>query len=138
MFRSHLAERIFAVVLVHAFVLIAASAHAQGLSNEESAPLVGATAIQTLDVVASDFKFEPQALTLNAGPASFSIRNQGVIDHDFVILDAQRQVLGGSEILAPGRSGTFDATLSPGSYAIVCTLPGHREVGMVGELTVNP
>jgi uncharacterized cupredoxin-like copper-binding protein len=93
---------------------------------------------QSVEVVASDFKFEPNAFTTSAGPVSFTVRNAGVVEHDFVILDAQRQRLAGTETLAPGRSGGFDATLSPGVYTITCTLPGHREVGMTSELTVTP
>ncbi len=97
-----------------------------------------ASAMQEVSVVASDFKFEPRAITISAGTAGFTIRNQGVIDHDLVILDDQRQLLAGSQVIAPGGTATFETTLSPGAYVVVCTLPGHREVGMTGELTVNP
>jgi uncharacterized cupredoxin-like copper-binding protein len=92
---------------------------------------------QSIDVVASDFSFSPRTFTATAGPASFSVRNSGVVEHDFVILDAQRQRLGGTEPLAPGATGLFAATLSPGTYVVICTLPGHFEIGMTGELTVT-
>jgi hypothetical protein len=32
---------------------------------------------------------------------------------------------------------TFTAPAEPGSYPFVCSIPGHRESGMVGELIVT-
>jgi uncharacterized cupredoxin-like copper-binding protein len=137
MISSRFATGVLAVIMIPALALFAARAYASSLDDEEAVPLTSTAPVQALDVVASDFKFEPRALTIGAGPASFTIRNQGVIDHDYVIWDDRRQVLAGSEVLGPGRTGTFDATLSAGTYRVVCTVPGHLEVGMVGELVVT-
>ncbi len=130
---SHIARNLFVALLLTGWPA-SQLAHA-----EDPEPGAGDAAdVQTIAVVASDFKFEPRAFTASAGPVSFSVRNDGVVEHDFVILDAQRERLAGTETLSPGRTGGFEVTLGPGAYTVTCTLPGHREVGMTGELTVAP
>ena len=131
---SRLAGSLLTAFVISALPLLNLS----DMTHTASPVAVAAAESQSVDVLASDFKFEPRAFTVAAGSASFSVRNDGVIEHDFVILDAQRQRLAGTEPLAPGASGVFEATLAPGTYVITCTLPGHREVGMTGELSVTP
>ncbi len=134
MFFSRLVSSLLGALVLYAWPTVLAI-HAD---DPEAGTAVSASTAQATDVVASDFKFEPRTFTMSAGSAGFSIRNDGVVEHDFVILDAQRQRLAGTEPLAPGTSGVFETTLPPGTYAITCTLPGHREVGMTAELTVTP
>ncbi len=106
-------------------------------ADDPDAASSSAPAMQDVEVLATDFKFDPRAVTISTGTATFMVRNQGGVEHDLVILDDQGQPLAGTPTIAPGRTATFEASLSPGSYAVVCTLPGHREVGMTGELTVT-
>ncbi|MEA2142490.1 MAG: hypothetical protein QOI64_920, partial [Solirubrobacteraceae bacterium] len=36
-----------------------------------------------------------------------------------------------------GGVSQFSVTVKPGQYTFYCTVPGHREGGMVGKLTVK-
>ena len=79
---------------------------------------------------------------------TLELKNSGSIEHDFTILkkgavaktpfDGKKQA---GDILAEfrlgaGKSDTFKFTLpEPGEYAIVCSISGHMEAGMVGKLT---
>ena len=45
--------------------------------------------------------------------------------------------LAGTSTFLPGRSETLKLDLEPGKYVIACTVPGHRELGMVGSLAVK-
>ena len=94
--------------------------------------------VHAVDIVASDFRYAPATLSVNAGPVTFNILNQGMVEHDLAIEDTRRQILARSPIVPAGSSGNLDVTLISGTYTLVCTLPAHRETGMVGTLTVNP
>jgi plastocyanin len=40
-------------------------------------------------------------------------------------------------IVAPGKTSTISVDLKKGSYTYYCPVPGHRQAGMVGTLTVK-
>lgn len=91
----------------------------------------------TFEVAASEFKFEPRDITARAGEITFVVRNVGMIEHNFVIEDRTGQRLAGIPTIEVGKTERLTVSLTPGSYTIVCTYPGHREAGMVGTLTVT-
>ncbi len=41
------------------------------------------------------------------------------------------------EDIVPGATATLTVDLAPGTYLVVCNLPGHYELGMWAYLTVN-
>jgi uncharacterized cupredoxin-like copper-binding protein len=50
----------------------------------------------------------------------------------------QVKVLGEAADLQPNVSKTFEVTLTPGSYLLICNLPGHYAAGMAVALSVTP
>jgi uncharacterized cupredoxin-like copper-binding protein len=40
-------------------------------------------------------------------------------------------------IVQPGGQSQVVVTLKPGKYTFYCPVPGHRQAGMVGTLTVH-
>ena len=57
----------------------------------------------------------------------------GVVEHDFTITG----VTGRAYALPASKgTGTFDLT-KPGTYAVMCSIPGHKEAGMVATLVVG-
>lgn len=48
------------------------------------------------------------------------------------------KVLGEVDELEAGKSGALDVKLEPGSYLLICNLPGHYAAGMVAVFTVTP
>lgn len=83
-------------------------------------------------------KWEPADLTAEAGqPVNITMTSDGALEHNFVWADQPdtdflHTNIGETEDGPASR--TFDTA---GSYEFYCTIPGHREAGMVGELTVN-
>ena len=84
-----------------------------------------------LDVSISGFS--PSDLEVKEGTISLTLKNQDAFAHDFVIDELGVKV----PIDASATVKTsFDA--KPGVYTFYCSIPGHREAGMEGTLTVLP
>lgn len=85
---------------------------------------------------AKEFLYEPKEVTAPAGEVTFVIKNEGAIEHNFVIEGSARKKLAEIAVIEPGTTAEVKTTLSPGAYTVVCTLPGHREAGMIAALKV--
>ena len=78
----------------------------------------------------------------------FNVENGGMSFHSFgVTKDTEGfgGIIPGSEVASPsnplkaGESGTSEFVAGEeGTYYYICTVPGHREQGMVGEIIVGP
>jgi len=99
------------------------------------APLRGAPA--PLAVTATEFKYAPKDVAAAAGDITFNVANKGTVEHNFVVEDPKGKVLKEVDSIQPGKSVQVKVNLKAGKYAIVCTVPGHREAGMVATLTVK-
>jgi len=99
---------------------------------------VDASAEATLIVKASEFAFEPRTLELRAGvPTRIELDNRtAAVEHSLLV-----HAPGGGDWIhlhaaAKGvDAGTYRID-APGTYAVLCTIPGHTEAGMVGTLVV--
>jgi hypothetical protein len=75
--------------------------------------------------------------TVTTGRIRLSARNYGEDPHDIAVRGPHGYRSRASSLLRPGAMGTLDLTLShPGSYRLVCTLPGHEQQGMAATLRV--
>ncbi len=52
--------------------------------------------------------------------------------------EEQVKVVGDSGTLAPNASKTVEVALTPGSYILLCNVPGHYAAGMAVGFTVTP
>lgn len=79
--------------------------------------------------------WRPSALTVAAGTIDVRIDCDTNVGHEFAI----EGVEGDQPIAAcdPAGTGGGNVELEPGSYTFFCSVPGHREEGMEGELTVE-
>ena len=76
--------------------------------------------------------FQYGKATAPAGKVTVSMPNPAPIQHDISI-----QGVGKGPVVGTGGTSTFTATLKPGSYTFLCTVPGHAQAGMKGTLTVK-
>ena len=105
----------------------------------------------TVAVTASEFRFAPATLTLTAGqPTTLLFKNAGQTLHDFMIVsgpgiptpvaaadDAAMPDDGPYHVSADaGQQATLTLTLAAGTYTFICTVQGHKDLGMHGTLTV--
>lgn len=92
---------------------------------------------QVVGVVLREFEFEPRPLKAKAGLVRFQLMNRGTVEHDFAIPALQAHEEHEQHLLKPGESRVVELDLKPGSYEVICTVPGHKEAGMVVTLEVG-
>ncbi len=80
--------------------------------------------------------FDPEALEVPAGEVSIDYVNPSPVPHNVAIEFDGEPVAQGATV-SGGESGAATATLKPGEYIFYCSIPGHREAGMEGPLTVE-
>ena len=74
-----------------------------------------------------------------AGRVTIDFNNPQALTHDVRIEGAHEspgEELGGTEQIASGET-SVTIPLKPGTYTYFCSVPGHREAGMEGTLTVK-
>ena len=74
--------------------------------------------------------------TAMAGKVTVDFKNPQGLTHDVAIENEKGEVVGQTELIAEGSTSTT-VNLKPGTYHYFCTVPGHREAGMEGILTVK-
>jgi len=85
-------------------------------------------------IVMVDIAFEPAEFTIAADTdVVVSLHNEGVLEHNFVIDELDIA----TELVPGGGSTTVTINAPAGTYEYYCSVPGHREAGMVGTLTVE-
>jgi plastocyanin len=81
--------------------------------------------------------FEPNGLEAKPGSLTIDYDNPSQVPHSIAVATANGNVLGETQ---PGTAGVQTLQipdLAPGKYIFYCTVPGHREGGMEGNLTVT-
>lgn len=79
--------------------------------------------------------FEPAQLTAPAGTVTFELTSEPALLHTLAIegVNSNEPIV---EAQA-GQTATGTASLEEGTYTFFCDVPGHREAGMEGTLTVD-
>jgi plastocyanin len=92
----------------------------------------------TLEFAAAEsgLAYSSDSAEAKAGKVTISFDNPQPIAHDVAIEDASGKEIAETELVTEG-SDTTTADLKPGTYTFFCTVPGHREAGMEGTLTVK-
>ena len=76
--------------------------------------------------------FQTNQASAPAGKLKVEMPNKSGTPHDIVI-DGK----GKGEIVQGGGTSEFSATFDAGKYTYYCSVPGHRQAGMQGTLTVK-
>jgi plastocyanin len=79
--------------------------------------------------------YDAKTLTAKAGTVSIVMANMSPVEHNVTIAEGSK-VLGSTPTFV-GGSKTLTLKLKPGTYTFYCSVPGHRQAGMEGKLTVS-
>ena len=92
---------------------------------------------ETLRVTADEsgnLAWEPTELSTSAGPVTIELDNPSSVPHNVELEGSGVQEV--SDTVAQDTT-SVTADLQPGEYTYFCNVPGHREAGMEGTLTVE-
>lgn len=100
-------------------------------------------------VTLDEFSVKADPASVPSGETTFDIRNTGSVEHDFVVLDVDRdpddlpldkgkvdtkargiEELGHVHTIRSGQETTETIDLDPGSYLLICNIEGHFQSGM--------
>jgi plastocyanin len=81
-------------------------------------------------------EYSTKTLSAKAGKVTIDFTNMAPLEHDVSIESSSGQVLGSTPVFTGGTK-TLSLELKPGTYKFFCTVPGHRQAGMEGTLTVQ-
>jgi plastocyanin len=117
--RFAVAVSVFALLMVGVVAVRGDSGGGSGGSDAASPPVA---------VALSEFAISPATITVPTG-GSLQVANNGTMVHDLVITDTSVR----TAELAAGESEVLDlSSLEPGTYEVFCSIPGHKDSGMVG------
>ena len=126
----------------------------QGLAPSGVAPTGGSAVNGVLD----EWSVRADAATVHAGPVTFTFRNTGTVIHEMLLTrtdiapgrisvdpatnkfnedDPASKVVDEISELDPGKTGSLTIDLAPGTYQLVCNVPGHYADGMYLSFTVT-
>jgi uncharacterized cupredoxin-like copper-binding protein/mono/diheme cytochrome c family protein len=101
-----------------------------------------------------EFSITVADATVAAGNVEFDVKNSGAIAHNIRLIktdlapdklpvaggqvdESQVDVVAKIDQVDPGSSQKLQANLAPGHYVVICNVPGHYQLGMHAEFTVQ-
>lgn len=107
-----------------------------GAPAPPSSPAAGAsTALKLAASPGGQLSYNTKQLAAKAGKVTITMTNMSPLEHNVTVATGST-VLGATPTFAAG-SKTLTLNLKPGTYTFYCSVPGHRQAGMEGTLTVS-
>jgi plastocyanin len=75
-------------------------------------------------------------VTAEPGEVTVDFNNPQSLPHDVAIEDSSGDTVAKTDVISDSSTSTT-VDLKPGTYTFYCTVPGHRDAGMEGTLTVK-
>jgi plastocyanin len=111
----------------------------EGEAPPEAQQTPSAGASETLELTSPEdgsLAFEPDSFQTGAGSLTLAYSNPSPVPHNVAVEDVEEELLGESETIT-GAETELQVDVVPGEYVFFCTVPGHREGGMEGVITVQ-
>ena len=80
-------------------------------------------------------RFDKTQAAVLSGRVTVKLTNDAAVAHNVTIAQGSK-TLGATKTIAKSTD-TVELNLDPGTYAFFCSVPGHRQAGMQGTLTVQ-
>jgi plastocyanin len=107
-----------------------------GTPPPASSPAGGrATALALAANPSGQLSYNTKQLAARAGTVTIVMANMSPVEHNVTV--AQGTTVLGATPTFTGGTKTLTVKLKPGTYTFYCSVPGHRQAGMEGTLTVS-
>ena len=105
-----------------------------------------------ISVALVEWKLLPEQVTARAGRVTFVVRNDGTMDHEFVVLRSDRHHhslvvkkgravetgrLGEIPLIRKGATKSITLKVPRGRYVLLCNILGHYQLGQYASLRVR-
>lgn len=80
--------------------------------------------------------FTTKETSTKAGKVVLELENGSSVPHDLAIEDSSGKLVAKTAVITENMAKAV-VDLKPGTYAFYCSVPGHRQAGMEGALTVT-
>lgn len=113
----------------------------ESVMHEEASPISSPDAMmdegeaRNITLTGKEFSFEPPKLTVKAGEKiNLTLKNNGNAPHTFAIEGTSVT----TPIVQPGKETTITFSMdTAGKYTFFCSVAGHKDAGMQGDLIVQ-
>lgn len=113
----------------------AAPAQAPAQTQTSAAPSAAGSTVSITSDPGGALKFTQATATAKAGMVTLKFSNPAPISHGLSVQGNGIDKDG--KVVPQGGTSTLTVNLKPGKYTFYCPVPGHRQAGMVGTLTVS-
>lgn len=114
----------------------AATPTTSSATSTAAAPAAGASSVSLEANKEGQLEYNTKSLSAKAGTISIDFTNASPLAHNVTIESASGEKVGATPTFS-GGSKTLSVSLKPGTYKFFCSVPGHRQAGMEGTLTVK-
>jgi plastocyanin len=112
------------------------STESQSGAGSAEGGTAGSASTLDIEAASSGLAFSSDTASAKAGEVTVNFTNPQPLTHDVAFEDSSGKTVGKTELIAEG-SDSATVNLKPGEYTFYCSVPGHREAGMEGTLTVK-
>jgi plastocyanin len=99
------------------------------------APAAATTSLKLIANPGGLLSYDAKRLSAKAGSVSITLTNNAPLEHNVTVAQGATTV-GASPTFLGGRR-TLTLQLKAGTYTFYCSVPGHRQAGMEGTLSVQ-
>jgi uncharacterized cupredoxin-like copper-binding protein len=122
---------VFVIASIFLFAAMVSAVAVFGVESEAKGAGETAKGV-TLKVQEKEYKITLATHKVHHGVVTFVVANVGKIAHNLTIQGGKH-----TANIAPGKTAKLTVTLKKGSYTLYCSIPGHRQLGMVTKLTAT-
>lgn len=111
---------------------------AQGYGTPSSTGQAGDSGTETVVQAALvEWAIQLSRSEVPAGKIRFVVTNQGTMPHNLTVEDGSGVIAKTPNFRAAQGAQTLEVDLKPGTYTLICTLPGHAKKGQVATFVVK-